>query len=67
MEQKIKDVEQKLQDVLDSMPHGITGGIKHNLTMANTFAKEYWKKGGINHENIKSYSDYIKFIKKQNI
>ena len=65
MEQKLQEVEQRMQDAINSMPHGITWWDKNDkLLMANTFAKNIWKRGGIPHEKIIHYPDYVKLQKK---
>ena len=66
MEQKLQEVEQRMQDAINSMPHGITWWDRNDkLVMANTFAKNIWKRGGISHEKIIYYPDYVK-LQKQN-
>ena len=66
MEQKLQEVEQRMQDAINSMPHGITWWDRNDkLVMANTFAKNIWKRGGISHEKIIHYPDYVK-LQKQN-
>ena len=65
MEQKLQEVEQRMQDAINSMPHGITWWDKNDkLLMANTFAKNIWKRGGVPHKKIIHYSDYVKLQKK---
>ena len=65
MEQKLQEVEQRMQDAINSMPHGITWWDKNDkLLMANTFAKNIWKRGGI--PDIIHYPDYVKLQKKIN-
>ncbi len=65
MEQKLQEVEQRMQDAINSMPHGITWWDKNDkLLMANTFAKNIWKRGGIPHEKIIHYPDYVKLQKR---
>ena len=56
----MNNIQEKITNAINSMPHGITMWDKNmKLLMKNDFANKIWQKGNINLKAGSTYQDYI--------